>query len=584
MVDLFKQFLIDKTGNPLKGWLQFFDKNGDSKVDRLEFEQSLEKMGYDGSAAELFDELDLDESGSLSISEVDIWSSQTWSAFKRWCVHAFRSKDEFVSKLCKDYEPSGSAAKGEPLERRGDCASVTRQHTREESSPLTSSGKMGRAKSLLERSRTTGSDMASGLTTPRKGRTAIGRSFTVGHSTESEVTGFIQQQFVENASRMGWYGGLEMMLFTWLDIRGVGLVKSEDVSVWFDAEHAFQQRRMAFRKKRTQQLAQALGNRTGEQAQHALKAFKVFLRSKWRCLFHAWRSKLDRDGSMTVARKEVWRTCSELGWHGDVSALWHSLDCDDSGSCTLDEFTLAEARPLAVFKRAAEERYGSVVKQFRALLKAAKVKGPGGRLDKVAWCAASHQLGCKYDAPLVFDLVDWEEAGSLCLRDLRFMDVWVPEVWLAEQPDSEAAEDFKRALLQHHGGSVVRAWRVGLDRDGTGLATYKEFKLAAQKIGFEGNVPGAFLALDSDFSGCIGLDELNPDAANELRRFRHWAHQMFGCVVMAFEVLDEDRSDSVSRKEFRRVMKSHCYKGDLEHLFNTLDSNENGHRTGLGRG
>jgi len=220
---------------------------------------------------------------------------------------------------------------------------------------------------------------------PASRRPAAGRRHTIGLDAESEATGFTQQQFVENASRLGWYGGFEMLLFSSLDVRGTGFVVPADVSAWFDAEHAFHEKRSASRMKRTKNPAR--GTRIA--AQHALKSFKVFLRSKWRYLFHAWRAKLDRDGSMTVARKELWKTCAELGWHGDVNALWHSLDSDDSGSCTLDEFTVAEARPLAIFRRAAVERYGSVLRQFRALLSAAKVKGPGGRLSRAAWGAAS---------------------------------------------------------------------------------------------------------------------------------------------------------------------------------------------------
>ncbi|CAK0854899.1 unnamed protein product [Prorocentrum cordatum] len=363
-----------------------------------------------------------------------------------------------------------------------------------------------------------------------------------------------------------------MLLFSSLDVRGTGFVVPADVSAWFDAEHAFHEKRSASRMKRTKNPAR--GTRIA--AQHALKSFKVFLRSKWRYLFHAWRAKLDRDGSMTVARKELWKTCAELGWHGDVNALWHSLDSDDSGSCTLDEFTVAEARPLAIFRRAAVERYGSVLRQFRALLSAAKVKGPGGRLSRAAWGAASTKLGCQYDAPVVFDLLDWQEAGSLCMRDLRWMDAWAPAAWLAEQPDPEAAADFKRALLQKYGGSVVKAWRLGLDRDSTGTATFKEVQLAAQKIGFGGNVAAAFLAMDSEMCGCVALDALSPEAAQELMRFRHWAFQMFGCVLLAFQALDADRSDSISWREFRKAMRTHAYKGDLEALFSTLDGDGGG--------
>lgn len=503
MAEKLQQFIEGKKGCALLAWLHHFDKNGDGKIDYEEFESALTEMEFQGDIKNLFAEIDCDNSGILTLNEVDSWSADLWASFRRWCANSFASADDMVLKLSR--------------------------------------GSGGRRNSV------------------------VGTLSSLNRAENSG--GLTHSQFTENAVRFGWYGGFELVLFRALDSKNSGRIDAEDIA-WFDAERTRQHRRNAQKIRVTKAGPQAQ-TRNKANAIRALHSFAALLRHKYGSLFGAWRRVLDRDGSMQVQRKELFKACQEVGWYGDVSALWHALDSDDSGQTTLDELTAKESRQLAVFKRWAEQRCGGMKEALRALSLAGRRKAKGG-LDKDAWVAGCQKLGVPGNAETLFDMLDWEGLNRITYKELKCIDKWVPCEWLTADPSEEAAQRFVKALLSKY-GHALKAWRIGIDRDSSGKSNWKEFKLACERIGFKGNAAGAWLVLDANHTGYITIDEIDRAAGESLAQFRRWAQNEFGGVMVAFKALDTDESGSLSFKEFRKSVKDYNFRGDVSVLFNSLN-------------
>ena len=77
--------------------------------------------------------------------------------------------------------------------------------------------------------------------------------------------------------------------------------------------------------------------RTAQEAQLALKSFKVFMKKQFGNSFRAWRSALDLDGSMNLQRAELFKAVKAMNWKGNIRALWKALDHDSSGITTIEE-------------------------------------------------------------------------------------------------------------------------------------------------------------------------------------------------------------------------------------------------------
>lgn len=514
MAEKLQKFIEGKKGCALLAWLHHFDKNGDGHIDYEEFRSALTEMEFHGDIQNLFSEIDIDNSGVLTLSEVDSWSADLWTSFRRWCASTFASAEDMMLKLSRGHGGAG-------------------------------------AQTFLRR---------------RSSGVGIPGSMPIRPENNISVTA---AQFLENSVRFGWHGGFEPVVFRALDSKSACSIQAHDMP-WFDAERTMQQRRAAQRGSVERGGARSqLQTRNKANAIRAHLSFSALLRSKYGSLFGAWRKVLDRDGSMQVQRKELFRACQEVGWYGDTVALWHAIDQDESGQTALDEFAPFEARRLAVFKRWAEQRYGGMKEALNAVSLASRRKGKGG-VDEDAWVAGCQKLGVPGDVKSLFHLLDFEGQDKITYKELKCLDKWMPCEWLTADPSEEAAQRFVNAMLSKY-GHALKAWRIGIDRDSSGKANWKEFKLACDRVGFKGNVSGAWLVLDGNQTGYITIHDIDKAAAESLAGFRRWAQSEFGGVMLAFKVLDTDESGSLTFKEFKRSVKHYGFRGDINVLFNSFN-------------
>jgi len=107
------------------------------------------------------------------------------------------------------------------------------------------------------------------------------------------------------------------------------------------------------------------------------------------------------------------------------------------------------------------------------------------------------------------------------------------------------------AVLESKFGSITRAWRVGLDEDGSGSLDFREFCNATRQLGYVGNLRTLWFNLDTDSSGSVGLKELDPVACAALEKFRAKCTTGYGTMRAMWDtLLDQDRSGTVSHAEF----------------------------------
>jgi len=211
-----------------------------------------------------------------------------------------------------------------------------------------------------------------------------------------------------------------------------------------------------------------------------------------------------------------------------------------------------------------------VVNAFRSMDSSNK-----GKLKSEEFIEACKNNGFEGMNRAIFHGLDWKGNKYLMAEDLSFLDSWRCPQYLVCKPNQEAADDFVQALLRTF-DNPVKAWRLCLDRDNSNCVAWEEFEAAAKKIGFRGDLFGAWRSLDDDLSGFITLNEIDKHASELLFDFKNWADEEFGGVRHAFDTLDADGSGEMTFKEFVQATHAYGFQGDAKLLFDALDSNRNG--------
>jgi len=519
-----RSFFEERCGNTLAAWMRYADVDGDGKIELSEWNKAMKQMEFPGDQEALFHELDCDGSGFLTMDEIDAWSSDLWAAFRRWCAQTFTDEQDMVDKLRTGGQPKNM-------------------------------------KDMSSRDRR------------KQDPNAPAAAF------------FTEAQFAENAFRLGWYGSFVQLLWQAMDVSGTGQVSTKDIA-WYAKARGQHLKRQLVKPNKTKSgnstpkratVVEVRKAKTGETSVRSMQSFISFLRMRsGGCAYRGWRTILDKTGMMTVKRPELIKACIELGWRGDTTGLWQALDDADVGVAHLEDLCAREARLLALFKRWATANFGSVKAACKTIIQAdrnlgARREAPKSSLDRASFTRACQKLGCKADAHAIFHLLDWERKGEINLLQIKFLDAWQSADWLSADLDPEAADAFKTQMLAKFKQHPVKAWRNGVDLDGSGMTSFQEFKQAAERLGFAGNVAGAWLCFDREGLGYITLKDIDEFSFEALREFRRWSYSHFGGVMLAFKALDSDDSGSLTLKEFKKAVKDFAYKGDVQAVWNALN-------------
>eukprot|EP00929_Paragymnodinium_shiwhaense_P047600 TRINITY_DN24136_c0_g2_i1.p1 TRINITY_DN24136_c0_g2~~TRINITY_DN24136_c0_g2_i1.p1 ORF type:complete len:804 (+),score=204.67 TRINITY_DN24136_c0_g2_i1:185-2596(+) len=484
-------------GSSLKVWFRHFDKDRNGRIDRAEYRTGMQSLIPEKNMEDIFDHIDIDGSGDLTLEEIDEQEAFVWDHFRMWCGCRFTSARDLIRQL-----------------------------------------KM--------------------VVNVRSAHSVHSRSL------EDVLT---EQEFEEALLHLGWEDGFETLLFHSLDTDDEGFLRPKDFR-WLEGEiRRFKQKEDA--KARVMRLNERKAKHKNA-GRKTLRSFKAFLKKKYGLLFRAWRHALDLDGTMSVQRPELFKACRALNWRGDVRALWKALDHDGSGVTTLEELDPACAQLLCQFKDWAVRTFSGTGKDPLRMLWTAFDNKKRKRLTYGMFAHECEARGFNKKPRLLAQMLDWQDNKYITEEDLHFMETWRAPDWLVAMPSYEDAEDFKRLLRQKY-GHVLKAWRLAMDKDNSNSCNWHEFQDAAKHIKHTGNVAATYLALDEDVSGSISLKEIAPDVYSALVSFKKWCDSNFGGVRSAFQVLDLDKSRSLSWKEFNNACRMYGFNGNRRQVFSSLD-------------
>jgi len=175
--------------------------------------------------------------------------------------------------------------------------------------------------------------------------------------------------------------------------------------------------------------------------------------------------------------------------------------------------------------------------------------------------------------------------GPASLQDLDDLRIWLCE-WQT-QKKRRHAKSGAAAALEDESVSPFSELYARMDRNGSGMVSFGEFKKALKKVkypgtaGNDGRLHELFMCLDTKHDGTISKQEfyrLNILSAKyQLQRVgfvRDFLRERFGSSKASFKALDEDRSGSLSAEEWMKKMgNQHGYSAteDMKACFHFID-------------
>eukprot|EP00931_Biecheleriopsis_adriatica_P056035 TRINITY_DN33211_c0_g1_i1.p1 TRINITY_DN33211_c0_g1~~TRINITY_DN33211_c0_g1_i1.p1 ORF type:complete len:748 (-),score=149.21 TRINITY_DN33211_c0_g1_i1:24-2267(-) len=381
---------------------------------------------------------------------------------------------------------------------------------------------------------------------------------------EGEQGRVSEVQFMTSLQKGGWQRGVESYLFEALSFDR-RFITASDLK-WFDVEAKRAARREKAKQKALEEARSNNSHKSGD-PQKTLRDFNRMLRRRFHgSLVRGWRNIVFPSDAMLLQRGQFLKACADIGWKQDVKAMWDYIDKDGSGSVTLDEVDLKVAERLAAFRNFMIGRFGNARDAFNALdVNNVRLVCEADFYTVVA------KLGFGKADQALFCAIDLENKKKLNEEDLAFLDRWKPREFLTAKANPQAASA-ALGTFQKKYGTLLRAWQLAIDVDGSNSVNWDEFKDACKHIGWDRDVPGAWRALDKNMRGFITLQELDPETNNALTEFREFAISQFGSVRSCFHVFDLDESGEITFLEFKHACRVYGFQGHLKPIFRALDS------------
>jgi len=302
--------------------------------------------------------------------------------------------------------------------------------------------------------------------------------------------------------------------------------------------------------------------------------FLQVLKSKFGTVTRAWRMGLDADESGLLDFREFCQALKELGYSGNLRALWYNLDDDNSGNIGLKELDAVAAQAFEKFRYRCNSKYGSISNTWDQLLD----RDHSGTVSYAEFWEAVQEVGYEKEeeAERLFALLLLRPGSRyLILPDITFLQNWedakqelqarkrLTTGWVNRDPYihlGEAAVEGKETT------ATAKLLRASTGAFGLSSKTI-QYPLDTE-VTVPGAVPGAPSPPASNYSDLCCLD------ANVVKEdFKQFLKHRYGSLCHAFDTMDANNSGSLSMIEFQTIVTSvleYCRTSEARRLFHTF--------------
>jgi len=336
------------------------------------------------------------------------------------------------------------------------------------------------------------------------------------------------------------------------------------------------------------------------------------LKQRYGSTLAAWRVAFDNKMTGNVSFGKFLLVLQDCCYHGNIKALWEDL-------CGPEEKPMIQFRDVdADAQDLIEQVREQLINQYGNLL-ASWSKGVDaegiGRVDEGDFLVSCKNMGLNLKNPkkLFKMLLSHPGQRSLGMTDLEALLVGLrgsdrAAAWAGSKEDMERAQsstngrlpssppvpvsprahaqkvsmehheqdlvirtvdDFKKMLITKY-GSLFSGWRRGLDVDGNGNMTQRDFAFACQHFGIKA-VQKMWSDLDVNTTGQITLMDLDPETGEAFATFERLVIDKYGSAKNGWKKgFDVDGTLRCDQDKFVNQCTAIGYTGNAERLFKLL--------------
>eukprot|EP00931_Biecheleriopsis_adriatica_P102796 TRINITY_DN77725_c0_g1_i1.p1 TRINITY_DN77725_c0_g1~~TRINITY_DN77725_c0_g1_i1.p1 ORF type:complete len:1764 (-),score=486.63 TRINITY_DN77725_c0_g1_i1:84-5375(-) len=581
-----RKYLRKNFGSIVAGW-RALDSDNNGRLTFYEFCNACRRMGYHGNLKQIWNDLDKNLDGVISLVELDPEAGKTVGQFKLALMNEY---GDMATAWKKGLDTNGSGRIDEPeieaaVKKLGLKLNPQRLYCMLRSAP----GKN-----------------AKGLTLKELDPDAFQRLEIGDHK------GLMSRKDDEFLQDLG-----------------------DDVEMPKDVqEHPLLGMKGAARKWRAQlkaedfaQLQKALGDIAEfSLGLHTPDGFRRALIGRCGSLLSAWRKALDLDGNGRLMPGEFCLALRRLGFHGDITGIFRGLDEDKKGYLVFADLDKETDSALTELRSKMIEKHGNML---LAWVKGLDRRGTGcvskadfqracsdvgfeGNASKL-WRKLKPEPGRNFLALRDFDTKAYlalsrgdfrmlsepdekaktsgedEEGGLLSMSfeerqscgffhkirrawDASKRAEFAKACQLANTPERliDTLEEFEQLCIRKY-GTIIQAWRQCLDRDHNGRLTFNEFCEALRRLGYAGDLKALWEEYGGRDLGCLTLKDLDPEADELVNSFLDLLKERYGHVDIAWtKGFGKDPHDSIDEGELVKACEVMGYPHSAKKLFKCL--------------
>mmetsp|Transcript_24589 Transcript_24589/g.68472 ORF Transcript_24589/g.68472 Transcript_24589/m.68472 type:complete len:386 (-) Transcript_24589:107-1264(-) len=225
-----------------------------------------------------------------------------------------------------------------------------------------------------------------------------------------------------------------------------------------------------------------------------LRKFVMFLNQRWGNMVRAWRLVFDPDGDGKLQFTEFCSKCRNIGFGGNMKALWIALDKNDTGFLSLDEFDPQAMVFLEEFEVLLRVFFDDLDMAWYMSLD----PDFSGRCSQLEFQHACARLGFCRNSEQLFHYLDTRNESYITVDQLEVFGL--PRAACKEdamrflkQTGEQVRDAFEFHIREAFNGSLARSWRVGfgssqeVHRHWGETFDAKEFFSRCRELGFQGN-------------------------------------------------------------------------------------------------